>query len=260
MMTVEQVGLSNYKNKSIDLYYIYVYRRFKKKPVSPAQSVLNSSLSISTRNVISSKRPASEQSINDSPPAKRLSSQQENNNTRTIGDLCSPPSRRTHERHRRRRRSSSSQRKSPSRPTYSSPSSMNPSAWNKEVDEFLAKTKLPLPTTSVLPKPVPLLSLRPRYIPPPQQPHIPRHPPPLQRPRQPSTVAIQRPLAPVINPSSKPIENTPSNIPSSAPSPTISKNDDENLLLESDELTDVVDTFALIDEALLEADHLLELM
>jgi hypothetical protein len=65
----------------------------------------------------------------------------------------------------------------------------------------------------------------------------------------------------VISPSSKSIEKTtPLNIPSSVPSPTILKNDDENLLLESDELTDVVDTFALIDEALLEADHLLELM
>ncbi len=191
----------------------------------------------------------------------------------TIGDLCSPPSspRRTYNRHHRRRRSSPSRspsrslssspsppplhKKSP-RQTFSSTSSMNESAWKRSVDEFLAKTTQPKIT--VLPKPVPLLSLRPRYIPPlvPQQPMVRHH-----RPRQPPTVAIKRPLAPVITPPSKPIEQVPSNNIPPAPSPPIlSKEDEENQLLQLDELTDVVDTFALIDEALLEADQFLELM
>jgi hypothetical protein len=136
---------------------------------------------------------------------------------------------------------------------------MNESAWKREVDEFLAKTTQPKPIA--LPKPVPLLSLRPRYIPPP----VPQQPPPLMgprhRPRQPRSVTAKRPLAPVITPPSKPIEQVSSNNVLPAPSlPVPSKEEeDENQLLELDEPTDVVDTFALIDEALIEAD-LLELM
>jgi hypothetical protein len=61
----------------------------------------------------------------------------------------------------------------------------------------------------------------------------------------------------VITPSptpSKPVEQV-------APPPVItSQEEDENRLLEFDEPSDVVDTFALIDEALLETDDLLELM
>jgi len=139
---------------------------------------------------------------------------------------------------------------------------MNESAWKREVDEFLAKTTQPKPI--VLPKPVPLLSLRPRYIPPPipQQPMVPRHRPPSQRP---PSVAIKEPLAPVITPSqipSKPIEQVPLNDVPTVQLSTISKEEeDENLLLKLNEPTDVVDTCALIDEALLEIDdHFLELM
>ncbi len=241
-----------------------ICRRFKNKPISPPRSIVNTT-SIPTRNVINSfsnerKRPASEQIINDSPPSKRLSSQQDHNST-TIGDLFSPPPspRRPHTRHHRRRRSSSSpsppplppQRKSPLRQTYSTISSMNESAWKREVDEFLAKTTQPKP--QVLPKPVPLLSLRPRYIPP-------LIPPPLMpRHQSPSSIRINRPSTPVIIPSeipTKPVEQVVS-IP--APSPTNSKDEDENRLLGLDEPTDVVDTFALIDEALLETDDLFEL-
>jgi len=133
---------------------------------------------------------------------------------------------------------------------------MNESAWKRSVDEFLAKTTQPKIT--VPPKPVPLLSLRPRYIPPPvlQQPMIRQH-----RPRQPSTVAIKRPLAPVITPPSKPIEQVPpTNVPPAPSSPILSNEDEENQLLQLDEPTDVVDTFALIDEALFETDQFLELM
>jgi hypothetical protein len=56
--------------------------------------------------------------------------------------------------------------------------------------------------------------------------------------------------------STKPIEQIPSNTTEN----NISNEEDENLLLKLNEPSDVVDTFALIDEALLEADHLLELM
>ncbi|CAF3991093.1 unnamed protein product [Adineta steineri] len=172
--------------------------RFKKKQSSPTRSVVNTV----TRNVINSKRPASEQLTNDSPPIKRIYSQQDNNNNNhhhhqhhqnnnnnntTIGDLCSSTSssRRPHERHQRRRRPSSSssfsstssstsssppQRKSPPRQPYSSLPTMNDSAWKNEVDAFLARTsqpKMPSQTFSVLPKPVSLLSIRPQYFPPP---------------------------------------------------------------------------------------------
>ncbi|CAF1267867.1 unnamed protein product [Adineta steineri] len=172
--------------------------RFKKKQSSPTRSVVNTV----TRNVINSKRPASEQLTNDSPPIKRIYSQQDNNNNNhqhhqhhqnnnnnntTIGDLCSSTSnsRRPHERHQRRRRPSSSssfsstsssmsssppQRKSPPRQPYSSLPTMNDSAWKNEVDAFLARTsqpKTPSQAFSVLPKPVSLLSIRPQYFPPP---------------------------------------------------------------------------------------------
>ena len=276
MMNVEQVGLSKNEDRYRLIGRKIIYRRFKQKPPSPSRSVVNPS-STSTRNVINSspnerKRPTTDQTTNDSPPLKRLSSQQESNhhhhhNSTTIGDLCSPPPspRRSHTRHQRRRRSSSSlspsppplQRKVPLRQTYSATSSMNESAWKREVDEFLAKTTQP--------KLVPLLSLRPRYIPPPQQapppppqPLMPRH-----RPRQPPSVAIKRPVAPVKIPPevpAKPVEqvvSTPAPTPAPAPTSNTSKEDDEDRLLES---TDIGDTFALIDEVLLETGDLLELL
>lgn len=130
---------------------------------------------------------------------------------------------------------------------------MNDSTWKKEVDEFLAKTTQP--------KPVPLLSLRPRFVPPPVQRQPP--PPPLMpraQPRQPLTVPAKRPSAPVITP---PEVLTKAPEPA-APTPTLatinSKEEDENRLLGLNEPTDVVDTFALIDEVLLETDDFLELM
>ena len=214
------------------------------------------------------KRPAPEQNDTDLLPSKRLSSEHDinrhQNSTTTIGELCSPPTspRRTHSHHRRRRRRSSPspsppplQRKSPLRQTYSAtPSTMNDFTWKKEVDEFLAKTTQP--------KPVPLLSLRPRFVPSPIQ----RQPPPLMpraQPRQPSAVPIKRPSAPVIVRPEVPTTKAPEPV---APTPPIqttinSKDDDENRLLGLNEPTDVVDAFALIDEVLLETDDdFLELM
>lgn len=142
---------------------------------------------------------------------------------------------------------------------------MNEFAWNKQVDEFLAKTSQPKTNFVPAPRPPPLFSVRPRYAPPPQQ-----SGPPRPRPRQPNSFSNnnKRPPAPVAKPS-KPVERpvTPSPPPPPKPTPpvpvpapaTISKDDDENKLLETEEPTDVVDTFALIDEALFETD-LLELM
>ncbi|CAF2389470.1 unnamed protein product [Rotaria sp. Silwood2] len=295
--------------------------RFKKKSISSPRSVANTSSSSPTtttttvavpnRNIVTPstnerKRPGPESSVNDSPPSKRLSSQQENNHyhnaatTTTIGDLCSPSSnsRRTYDRYHHRHRSSSSsssssQRKSSPRSTYPLTSSMDDSTWKKEVDEFLAKTTQPknfLPSITMPCQPVSLLSLRPRYIPPPllpqqqqQKPMIPRQPPPSQRPRQPSSVAYKQSAPPVVNNfspvPSKPTEQIPSKPTEQIPlkpteqippnnnnppvqSPTILKEeeDEEDKLLEPDGSTDVVDTFAFIDEALFDADHLLELM
>jgi hypothetical protein len=86
------------------------------------------------------------------------------------------------------------------------------------------------------------------------------------RPRQPSSVVIKRPLVSVPAPSptsTKPIVQVSSNTSKSTvehqPSNTPNE-EDENQLLKFNESADIVDTFALIDEALLEADHLLELM
>ena len=243
-------------------------RRFKKTPISPTRSVDTSSPN-------ERKRPAPDQPSSDSPPSKRVSSEQDlnrhSNSTATIGELCSPPTspRRTNVRpHRRRRRSSPSpspppQRKSPLRQTYSATRSMNESAWKKEVDEFLAKTTQQ--------KPVPLLSIRPRFAPPQVQRQPPPAPPRMFRPqpRQPTSVPNKRPFTPsVITPpevSKKPPEvstKLPEPLPptpEAAPT-TNSKEDDENRLLALDEPTDVVDAFALIDEVLLETDDFFELM
>lgn len=303
----------------IDLTYSFVFRRFKKNSTPSPRSVINasssSSSSIPTGNSVNSKtnerkRSGAESSTNYSPPSKRLSTQQKNNyshSTGTIGDLCSPP--KAHRPRRRRRPSSSSsscsssssssltssQKDSSPRQTYTPNSSMDDLTWKKEVDKFLAKTSQPKhfsPSNPVLSQPVPLLSLRPTYIPPllplsqHKRPSTPRHQPPFQRPRQSLSNFNKRSSAPVVSgPSSqvqaqaqpktnepirnqsidqvpaKPIVEASSISVEKLPSndtPTIQSSamlqDEENELLELDEPTDVVDTFALIDEALFETD------
>ncbi|CAF0848848.1 unnamed protein product [Adineta ricciae] len=286
--------------------------RFKKQPTPPPRTVVNS-----TRNVVNSKRSAPDQSVDESPPAKRLSSQSDNNHRQqkntTIGDLCSLPpsssnSRRTHERPHRRRRSSSSRSRSGSRSRSRSPSrsrsrsrspspshsirkpspphsnykptsSMNDTAWKREVDAFLAKTtqsRPVLPTASVQPQPVPLFSVRPRYVPPRplmSRPVAPRAPILNPRPpRQPISTTPMRPTAPVISaprpPSPQaqaqaqlqpnPIQQTPT-VNNSSPTDAQKEEDERLLLGDLDAPSDVVDTFALIDEALLGVDDFLEL-
>lgn len=110
---------------------------------------------------------------------------------------------------------------------------------------------------------MPLLSLRPRFAPPrmPQQTVAPR-----PRPRQPTSVPNKRLPAPATTPLPPP-PPTPKAVerpvipPPPVPQPAIvSQEDEEKKLLESDEPSDVVDTFALIDEALLDDDDFLELM
>lgn len=230
-----------------------------------------------------------ESSTKDARPSKRRSSQQENNqqhNATTIGDLC--PSVSNQRRVSDRRRSSSSfssssssssssspsHRKSPPRPTFRPKSSMDDLTWKRQVDEFIARTTQPKPSTPIplFPsQPVPLLSLRPRFIPPPpqqyqqkQKPMNSRFPSNSQRPRQASNAPVKHPPPPpVVNKSppvpSKPVEQpSTSTIATNQSSDTL-KDEDENKLLEFDEPSDVVDTFAFIDDALLETD-LLELM
>ncbi|CAF3506889.1 unnamed protein product [Rotaria socialis] len=275
--------------------------RFKNKSSPSPRSLINTPSSISARNVVTvstneRKRQIPESSVNDDPPLKRRSGQQENNNnnnnnkhhhhhnTATIDDLCLQPSnpRRKSDRHRRRSSSSSSsgsssssssspsQRKSPPRVNYSTKLSMDDSAWKRQVDEFLAKTTQPKPFVPSIPssfQPVPLLSLRPRFIPPLlslHRPTTPRYSSIPQRPRQTPKVSIQRPPPPAVNNLppvlSKPVEPTPVNKTSPIQPSTILNDEDENKLLELDEPTDVVDTFAFIDEALFETDDLVELM
>ncbi|CAF0864086.1 unnamed protein product [Adineta ricciae] len=108
---------------------------------------------------------------------------------------------------------------------------------------------------------------RPRFVPQPiEAPSSSTKP---SRLRQPPSTVIKQFLTPVTK--AKSIEQIPSkNSSESQPSTTKStgkcstsnsiNEEDENQLLKLNEPTDIVDTFALIDEALQETDHLLELM
>lgn len=85
--------------------------------------------------------------------------------------------------------------------------------------------------------------------------------------RQPPSVVIKRALgsetassSTSAKPTNKISSNTTGNHTPAPVSSNLPNEEDENQLLKLNESTDIVDTFALIDEALLEADHLLELM
>jgi len=200
------------------------------------------------------KRTAPETTIKDAPPSKRVSasSSQDHNSSR---------------------QTTSSHNVSTDLPS----SSIRDKNWEKQTNEFIAKTgqrKNSSSTTTVQSESVFSSVVRPRFTP---QPIV---APPLQQPstktprlRQPPSVVIKRPVISVAVPSqtsTKPIEQIPSNTtennvsrwkpPVENQTSNISNEEDENLLLKLNEPSDVVDTFALIDEALLEADHLLELM
>ena len=156
----------------------------------------------------------------------------------------------------------------------SNPSSSNvltnssPSIVNKNPVKPIAKTTL----SSV--KSIPPATERPRFVPqlitPPstepfssttKSPQV-RQPPSvvIKRPAIPPTVSSSTSMAKISNIVEKQIPPVSSKSTSEHPSPTIPNKDDENQLLKLNEPTDVVDTFALIDEALREADHLLELI
>ena len=108
---------------------------------------------------------------------------------------------------------------------------------------------------------------RPRFVPQPiEAPSSSKKP---SRLRQPPSTVIKQFLAPMTKaksieqiPSNKSLEKPPSTakpIANCSTSNSINE-EDENQLLKLNEPTDIVDTFALIDKALQEADHLLELM
>jgi len=248
--------------------------RFQKQPISPSRSVTRSS-SITTasnittnsspaRNIITSspnerKRTAPETIIKDVPPSKRVST---------------PSS---------RHQSSSRQMTSSVDVSTNSSSSIRDKNREKKTDEFIAKNvqqKNSSSTKSALSQSVLPSSVRPRFTPQPITPPSPLQQPPSStitrppRPRQLPSVVIKRPSVPVTAPSrtsTKPIEQVPSNITKNNASisskstvehqtSNIPNEEDENQLLKFNESADIVDTFAFIDEALLEADHLLELM
>jgi len=202
------------------------------------------------------KRTAPETTIKDAPPSKRVSASPSQDQSSS-------------------RQTTSSRNVS----TDSQSSSIRDKNWEKQTNEFIAKTgqrknSSSTTTTTVQFESVLSSVVRPRFTP---QPIV---APPLQQPstktprlRQPPSVVIKRPVISVAVPSqtsTKPIEQIPSNTTENNASPlkptvenqtsNISNEEDENLLLKLNEPSDVVDTFALIDEALLEADHLLELM
>jgi len=249
-------------------------RRFQKKPISPPRPVTCSSSitttnnitsnSSPTRNVITSspnerKRTAPETTIKDVPPSKRVStpsSQHQSSRHQVISsaDISTNSS-------------SSIRDKNKERLTHESIA--------KNIKQKNSSPTTSAPSQSVLPS-----SGRPRFAPQPITP-----PSPLQqslsstitkvsRPRQPPSVVVKQPSVPVTVPSrasTKPIEQVPSNITKNNASSSsksavehqtsnITNEEDENQLLDLNESADVVDTFAFIDEALLEADHLLELM
>jgi hypothetical protein len=251
-------------------------RRFQKKPISPPRSITCSSSitttnnitsnSSPTRNVITSspnerKRTAPETTIKDVPPSKRVST---------------PSS---------QHQSSSRQVASSVAISTNSSSSIRDKNREKQTDKSIAKNvqqkksspTISAPSQSVLPS-----SVRPRFTPQPITPPSPlQQQPPSStitrapRLRQPPSVIVKQASVPVTAPSrtsTKPIEQVPSNITKNNASSSSSKSavehqtsnipneEDENQLLDLNESADVVDTFAFIDEALLEADHLLELM
>ncbi len=247
---------------------VLFFRRFQKKPISPSRSVACSSSvtttsnvttnSPTTRNVVTSspnerKRTAPETTMKDLPPSKRVSTP-------------------TSHHHSSRRPATSSVHVSTN---SSSPSSRNKN-WEKQADELIGKNAQQnnaSSTTSVAPQPVLPASARPRFTPQPITPPSLSPPPTARasRPRQLPSVVIKRPLVPVTAPSQtsvKPKERissntTEHNVPLSSKTTSehqTSNEEDESQLLELHDSADVVDTFALIDEALLEADHLLELM
>lgn len=208
--------------------------------------------SIASRNIVTSssnerKRTAPETIIKDVPPSKRISAL-------SLQHQSSP------------RQTTSSIDVS----TNSSPSIRNKNS-EKKADESITKKSSPILPQSTSPS-----SVRPRFVPqlitPPSSSSITTTATRPQQPRQSPPVAIKRPLVPVTAPSrtsTKSIEQVSSNTtknqaPSSSKSTvehqTVNtpNEEDENELL--NDSADVVDTFALIDEALLEADHLLELM
>ncbi len=140
-----------------------------------------------------------------------------------------------------------------------SSSSIRNKNWEKPADEFIVKnaqqknpSSQPAPSSSERPRFTPQLITGPSLQPLPSSSTTTSKAPRL---RQPPSVAIKRPLIPVTTPSPTSTKSTIEHQPSNTPN-----EEDENQLLKLNESADIVDTFALIDEALLEADHLLELM
>lgn len=241
-MLDEPVGSSKYLSSigsdRPDQFLFSRFRRFKSKPSSsppstPAAPTSNGVIkdSSSTRNVITApslerKRTAPANIGKDLPPSKRISTSHSHSDEKK------------HER--------------------------GSSAKAKQVDDSAASSTKTVPTQ---------LAASPRFIPQPIRP-----PSPLSststrpsRQRQPPSVVIKRPLAPAVAPSQTKTEST-ERLPTSATATNISVSkstllpvelsnlEDENQLLTLNEPSNFVDTFALIDEALLEADHLLELI
>ncbi len=234
---------------------ISVLRRFQKKTISPPRSVVCSS-SITTTNTTTNNS-SKTSNVTTSPPNERKRTAPE----AIVKDV--PPPKRV------------------SAPSSSSSSSVRDKNLEKQADKFTAKgaqqknssSTTTVPHQSVLPS-----SVRPRFTP---QPIVaPSSQPPSSiktttttpRSRQLPSVVIKRPLVPVTAPSqtsTKRIEHVSSSSNAATSSskstverqtPSITNEEDENQLLKLNETTDVVDTFALIDEALLEADQFLELM
>ncbi|CAF0790558.1 unnamed protein product [Rotaria sordida] len=247
--------------------------RFQKKPISPPRSIIcstsitamdNTNINLSTnRNVITSssnerKRTAPDTTIEDTPPSKRIStslSQHQSSLHQEISSLNTP----TH---------SSS---------LLSSHDKNSAKQTDESNARISQSKNSSSTTLVPHQPVTSFSVRPRFTPQlivaPSLQSSSSTTTKIPRPRQPPSVVIKRPLAPMMTSSqtsTKRIEQIPLSVPDSKSSPSkrttesqlsnIPNQDDENQLLKPNESNDVVDTFALIDEALLEADHLLELL
>ncbi|CAF0985531.1 unnamed protein product [Rotaria magnacalcarata] len=238
--------------------------RFQKKPNSPSRSIVcsasittvnNMTIHSSTnRNVITSttndrKRTIPETTIADEPPPKRISSSLSHNKSSprqpatslnsTIQSTLSSSSR---EKKSTQSKNSATTTNgthhhaisSPVRSHVTSPSIVSPA---------LQQSSLTTTTTTTIIK--------------------------TSRIRQPPSVAIKRPLTPMVTSAqtlTKAIEQIPINITENktltskrTAEPQTPNQDDENQLLKLNESSDVVDTFAFIDEALLETDNLLEL-
>lgn len=224
---------------------MFICRRFQKKPVSPPVSTVGSNSITTTVNNATTNSPTANRNVITAPVNDRKRTVPETKNE----DI--PPPKRISS-------SSSKLGSSPRQPVTSTNSSSTLSNGEKKLENKAGDSSANIiqNQSNILKKTVQSPPARPNAT--------------TSRLRPPPSATIKRPLAPMTTTtqtSTKSIEPIPINTSENRSSsskrsaePQTPNEDDENQLLKLNESADVVDTFALIDEALLEADNILELL